>query len=66
MNNFRIEIASVPDRENLVAEIWYDQTLVAEINQEMEELEIELYLNNKKKFKLNEFLEMLEIAKKKL
>ncbi len=31
MENFEIRIASVPDREGLVAEIWRDNTLFAEI-----------------------------------
>jgi hypothetical protein len=31
--NYSIEIASVIDREDLVAEIWIDETMFAEINQ---------------------------------
>lgn len=66
MNKFKIEIASVPDRENLVAEIWHDEILVAEINQESEKLEIEFYLNEKTAFELDDFLETLKIAKSKM
>lgn len=66
MSNFEIQIASVPDRENLVVEIWYDDILVAEINQETEKLKIEFYLNEKIKFELNDFLETLVIAKSKI
>ncbi|MBI3134270.1 MAG: hypothetical protein HYZ14_06290 [Bacteroidetes bacterium] len=66
MSNFKIEITSVPDRENLVAEIWYAEILIAEINQETEKMEIEFYLNHKVKFELNDFLETLETARKKL
>jgi hypothetical protein len=66
MSKFKLEISSVPDREKLVAEIWYDEILVAEINQETEKLEIEFYLNKKIKFELNEFLESLKIAKNEL
>jgi len=66
MSKFKIEIASVPDRENLVAEVWYDDILVAEINQETEKLEIEFYLNRKITFELNELLETLKIAKRKI
>ena len=36
MSKFKIEISSVPDRENLVSEIWHNEILVAEINQENE------------------------------
>jgi hypothetical protein len=66
MRKFKIEITSVPDRENLVAEIWLDETLVAEINQETGKLEIEFYLNEKITFELDEFLETLENAKRKI
>jgi len=66
MNKFKIELASVPDRENLVAEIWHNELLVAEINQESEKLEIEFYLNEKTTFELDNFLETLEIAKSKM
>lgn len=66
MRKFKIEITSVPDRENLVAEIWIDEILVAEINQETEKLEIEFYLNEKITFELDEFLKTLETAKRKI
>ena len=32
MKKFEILITDVPDRENLVAEVWYGETLIAEIN----------------------------------
>lgn len=38
MSNFKIVLSSVLDRENLVAEIWYNELLVAEINQEKVQL----------------------------
>ncbi len=66
MKEFEILITSPPDRENLVAEIWYNEILVAEINQETEKLEIEFYLNDKIIFELDEFLEALEKAKIKI
>lgn len=66
MIKYKIEIASVPDKENLVAEIWCDELLIAEINQENEELEIELFIDEKKSFELNEFLELIQMAKRKL
>lgn len=66
MDKFKIEISSVPDRENLVAEIWHNEILVAEINQENKNLEIELYQSAKIKVELEEFLNIIESAKKKL
>jgi hypothetical protein len=63
MKKFEILITDVPDRENLVAEVWYGETLIAEINQETKKLEIEFYLNEKIAFDLNEFLTALENAK---
>jgi len=66
MSKFKIEISSVPDRENVVVEIWFDETLVAEINQETGKLEIEFYLSEKIAFELSEFQETLEMAKRKM
>ncbi|MFZ4863255.1 hypothetical protein ACL9RF_13850 [Sphingobacterium sp. Mn56C] len=66
MSKFNIEISSVPDRENLVAEIWCNEILVAEINQETEKLEIEFYLTEKIVFELDDFFETLERAKRKI
>jgi hypothetical protein len=66
MSQFKIEIASVPDRENLVAEIWYSEVLIAEINQEKENLEIQLYPVDRISVKLEEYLDALHTAKKDL
>lgn len=66
MSKFKIEISSVPDREKLVAEIWHNEILVAEINQETENLEIEFYLNEKIIFDLDEFLKAVKNAKRKI
>ncbi|OQY53119.1 MAG: hypothetical protein B6245_23085 [Desulfobacteraceae bacterium 4572_88] len=38
-----ISIASVPDREGLVAELWYDEEQWGEIFQEGDELRLALY-----------------------
>lgn len=43
MDNFSVEIASVPDRERLVAEVFFGNTMIAELNTETGELLIELY-----------------------
>lgn len=68
MNDFEILITSPPDRENLVAEIWLEDQMIAEINQENENLELELFTDEKGKLKLNYdgFLETLKKAKEKL
>jgi hypothetical protein len=66
MNKFNIEIVSVPDRNKLVAEIWHKKDLVAEINQEKDHLEIELYPLQKVTLDFQEFLKVLEAAKGKL
>jgi hypothetical protein len=42
-DNHRICISSPPDREKLVAEIFFGDTQWAEINQERKALEIEFY-----------------------
>lgn len=66
MNKLKIALASVPDRDNLIAEIWHNEILVAEINQENEDLEIELYHPEKITFRLEEFLAILDYAKNEL
>ena len=45
MSKFNIELSSVPDRENLVAEIWYENKMVAEVNKETEKFVIEFCLD---------------------
>ena len=66
MSKFNIELSSVPDRENLVAEIWYENKMVAEVNKETEKFVIEFCLDEKISFMLDEFLEVLENAKRRL
>ncbi len=66
MSKFNIELSSVPDRENLVAEIWYEKKMVAEVNKETEKNVIEFCLDEKKSFMLDEFLEVLENAKRRI
>lgn len=66
---YSITIATMPDREELVAEIWDSNNyMVAEINQENKTLELEIYFNKKQTLKLDyeAFLTALEIGKKKL
>ena len=66
MSKFNIELSSVPDRENLVAEIWYEKKMVAEVNKEREKFVIEFYLDEKISFMLDEFFEVLENAKRRI
>jgi hypothetical protein len=66
MKEFEILIASPPDREKLVAEIWSDDNLLAEINQESDNLEIEIYASEKLVFSLDDLMEILERAKERL
>jgi hypothetical protein len=66
MNTFTIEITSVPDKDNLVAEIWYGEILFAEINQENEELQIEIYSSEVLNFSLDALCNILKAAKNKL
>ena len=66
MSKFNIELSSVPDRENLVVEIWYENKMVAEVNKETEKFVIEFCLDEKISFMLDEFLEVLENAKRRI
>ena len=66
MSKFNRELSSVPDRDNLVAEIWYENKMVAEVNKETEKFVIEFCLDEKKSFMLDEFLEVLENAKRRI
>jgi hypothetical protein len=43
MNNFRVVHASLPDRENLVIEVFYQDTQWAEISREEEKLTIDFF-----------------------
>jgi hypothetical protein len=67
MEKFRINIASLPDRERLVAEIIYEGIQWVEISYENEDPIIQFYPHPTKgfwEFKLDDALEALEKAKK--
>ena len=69
MEKFHITVASLPDREHLVAEILYEGIQWAEISQETGELIIQFYSHPRQKyweFPIDEALKVLEQAKKKL
>jgi hypothetical protein len=64
-----ITIASVPDREKLVAELWYDQELWGEISQDTGELILEIYPSTTHHFrqlKCEELITAVQQAKDKL
>jgi hypothetical protein len=67
-NYFEIIIASVPDRENCVCEIYYKNVQWVEISQETEPARIQFY-NCKNQdyweFPLETAIEVLQTAKKK-
>ncbi|VHO05348.1 hypothetical protein RHT_01725 [Candidatus Rhabdochlamydia sp. T3358] len=69
MKKFCITIASLPDRENLVAEICYEGVQWVEISQEANESIIQFYSHPRQdywEFVLDEALEALAQAKKRL
>jgi hypothetical protein len=66
MKNFVIEITSVPDRKKLVAEIWYNDQMIAEINQEKEELELEFYIKENTSLSYELFCKDIKEAKERL
>jgi hypothetical protein len=67
MNNFKVEIASVYDKEHLVAEIWNDDTMIAEICKEKSDYILKIFAkNNYLRLNYKEFLSALYEAKEKL
>lgn len=63
---FKINIASPFDRENLVAEIWYNTNLVCELNTENKNLQIIFYNENGALFDYQSFIDIIKEAKEKL
>ncbi len=69
MEKFYISIASLPDREHLVAEIFYEGVQWAEISRETDELIVQFYSHPKQEcweFSFEEALHAIEQAKNKL
>ena len=69
MKNLNVQVASVDDREGLVAEIWHENEMVAEVNAETGKPQIEIYRCQSSghwKFDLEEFLESVLEAKRML
>ncbi|NGX43352.1 MAG: hypothetical protein K940chlam7_01647 [Chlamydiae bacterium] len=68
-NNFRVTVVSLPDRESLVAEIYYDAVQWVEISQERGELVIQFYhhpLKDYWEFSFEEAMKILHEAKQEL
>lgn len=68
MNELSIQILSVPHREKLIAEIQYDHYVIAEINQDHEYVEIEIFSYDDFPITLpiDNFIEVIKEAKAKL
>jgi len=69
MGKFEITVGSLPDKNNLVADIFYDNVQVAEISNENNELLIQIYFYENKdywEFSLDEFQKVVEKAKQRL
>ena len=69
MDKFRITVASLPDRENLASEIFYDHFGWVEISQETDALVIEFYFYPERpywEFSYDEALKMLKWARNEL
>lgn len=68
-NTLRINIASPPDREKLVAEVFFGDEQVAELNQETGELQVEIYPRPSAKpwvLSYSDFVTALSQAKQRL
>lgn len=70
-NNFRIRICSDLDYEEMVADICFKNNTIAIVSQEkgIDNMEIKILINNcalDRKFPLDEFIEVLALAKKYL
>lgn len=69
MKKFEIIIASLPHRERLVAEVYYNNMYWAQISQEQLELVVNFYSHPTEaywEFSLEEAMQVLEQAKNKL
>ena len=68
MKRFEVIIASFPDKEHVVAEIWHGDIRWVEISQETDQLIIEFYLQRKKylEFQYDEAFKALKWARNHL
>ena len=61
----KVEVASVRDRSRLVAELWIDDTQIAEVSREHDKLEVEVYAN-RFSLPLDDYVAALQRAKAEL
>ena len=69
MNFLSVTIASVPDRENVVAELWCDKQLWGELSYENNEFKLEIYPSSTGRawnLKYENVLKSIIVAKEKL
>ena len=67
MNKLKIQILSVPHREKLVAEIQYEHNVIAEINHDNENFEIEVFsYDHPIAISLDDFIKVIGEAKMEL
>jgi hypothetical protein len=66
---FRVDIASPPDRERLVAEVFFGHEQIAEVNQEAGKLQVEIYARPSSEpwvLDYQDFLQALTLATQRL
>lgn len=72
LEKFRVRVCSDLDYEEMVADVVYENHILATITQEngIDNMEIEIFTPEESskswKFSLNEFMEMIALAKKRL
>ena len=68
--SFVVEIASVPDREELVAEVWWDDEMVAEVQRTVGRgFQLDIYAKESREpwsFNLQDWLSVLAEAQRRL
>jgi hypothetical protein len=67
--SFTVEITSVSDRDDLVAEIWMDGAMVAELHRDYGKFKIDIYPNESGQswcFEMSDWLAVLSEAQRKL
>lgn len=61
----KVEVTSVRDRSRLVAELWIDDTQIAEVSREHDKFEVEVYAR-RLSVPLDDYLLALQRAKEEL
>jgi hypothetical protein len=68
--DFKLQIASYPDQENIVVEIWHRDRLLGVVSHETERFKLEIYSkpdassNNLWELDLDKLMEVLALARK--